>query len=320
MFGGAPITPNTSGAAMPVNDKIDKIVMVIGESGVGKSTIINMLYNQDTTESCCQGPARTGSTANSVTKHSTLHINMQRRWCFVDTVGVGDPELGTDEILGAIRAMLAQLSRGVDAVVLVMKMERVPMASRANIHVLQSIFRDGDIKTNGVLVLTHWDGELGEEAEDLRAWLQGDDAMNAVVDSFGKVILTNNKIGRRGAYPECRRECLLKLSEVIGANRPRIYARPVNVKDILIDLLAKFAGFWVRGAASLHKLFRSDEDALPTFCGECAVCHEPVELSAVCKLPCDHTFHMSCISSSASCPTCRHAFDLHVDCVSFFSI
>lgn len=50
---------------------VNKVVLVIGETGVGKSTILNMLYNDDHSVSSCKEPQKTGSTAGSVTKAST---------------------------------------------------------------------------------------------------------------------------------------------------------------------------------------------------------------------------------------------------------
>jgi len=42
-------------------------VIVVGSTGTGKSTLINMLYNNDISKENCQKPAAVGSTSNSIT-------------------------------------------------------------------------------------------------------------------------------------------------------------------------------------------------------------------------------------------------------------
>lgn len=59
---------------------IEKIVVVIGETGVGKSTIVNMLYNRDYSVDCCTQPQKTGSTSAAVTRFSTMQFDFFRKW------------------------------------------------------------------------------------------------------------------------------------------------------------------------------------------------------------------------------------------------
>lgn len=281
--------------------------MVIGESGVGKSTIVNMLFNQDTSEDCCRSPCPTGSTADSVTKSSTFHANVQSRWCLVDTVGIGDPTLTELQVVGAIRSMIRQTIFGVDCVVVVVKMERVPAASRANLSLLSKVFYPQGLKTNAVLVLTHWDGDLGNEDEDMEEWLGRDDEMRGVVASFSQVILTNNKL-RRGAYPECRRACLTKLTNCIRSQQCRIRTRPVNIRELVKELLHRFRDVLWKQVVSIKDFAVGTEATIPTYCGECVVCMERIELMDVHILPCNHAFHKACLGSCFACPICRAPF------------
>ena len=195
---------------------------------VGKSTVVNMIYNEDSSADCCQRPFKTGSTAASVTKASNLQFNVRTSSIIIDTVGVGDPELEDSEILGSVRTLIRHVAKGVNAVVVVMKMARVPAATRANIYVLNKLFHPEDLKSHGVLVLTHWDGNLGEEEESLKSWIAEDQTMSQMVESFGQVILTNNQIKGRGVYPECREKCLHQLLTFISEKKEKIKARPVE--------------------------------------------------------------------------------------------
>ena len=91
------------------------------ESEVGKSLVGNMIYNQDSNADSCKSPFKTGNTAASVTKASSMQYHSLFKSVVLDTVGVGDPELENDEILGNVRNLVRNASKGVNAVVVVMK-------------------------------------------------------------------------------------------------------------------------------------------------------------------------------------------------------
>ena len=231
---------------------------------------------------------------------------MNRGWALLDTVGVGDPELGQEQILGNIRNLIKHTSKGVHSVVVVMKMGRASNASRANAHVLNHLFRDADILSQGVLVLTHWEGELGNEDNDLEEWLKGDEEMTAYCRSFAKVILTNNQLQGRGAYPECREKCLEQLRQHVETQTDKIKAKPVTFWDVVKSLLERFGDKLWGGALSMKSFVLGCGSAdVPTYCGDCSVCLQPMELAHACKLACNHTFHGKCVDSQEFCPLCR---------------
>ena len=285
---------------------IDKIVLVIGETGVGKSTLVNMLHNNDSSVHCCTHPQPTGNTASAVTQQVSMLFDFARSWAIIDTVGVGDPNLSETKILTNIRGLIKDTSKGVHAVVVVMRMARLSNASRANGEVLRHLFHHQDIKTHGVLVLTHWDGDLGNEEGDLAAWLADDLEMQDYVESFAKVILTNNQLQGRGAYPECRQNCLRMISEHICASSTKIKARPVTPWEIVASIIEKFGERVWRSTVSLTTMMMGCEaEEVPTYCGLCSICLENMEIRSACKLVCNHSFHHACVVSLARCPECR---------------
>jgi len=282
--------------------------MVIGESGVGKSTIINMLYNQEHTEDCCLTPCKTGSTASSITQQTSLHLNLPKGWCFMDTVGIGDPTIEERKLIASIKGLVDHTANGFHCVVFVMRMERVTDSTRANLFLLQSIFAKEDLATNGVLVLTHWDGDLGGEEQDLNAWVGEDTTIHELVSSFGKVILTNNTLNRRGAYPEARAQCLRQLNEFIVHRHSCIYSVPVDFVDLIGRLMQRFArSLYSKFTGVAH--FFIEEPPVPTICGECSVCMEPIQIREARWLPCEHAYHQGCVPAGGACPLCRAHFD-----------
>lgn len=285
----------------------------MGESGVGKSTIVNMLYNDDHTSFSCLTPCKVGDGADSVTKGSSMHINFRSRMCIADTVGVGDPSMSTEQLLGAIRALITNTARGIHAIVLVMKLGRVPAAARANAFLLTELFHQSDLQSHGVLVLTHWDGEIGQETEDLERWIGDDVHMKLLTSMFPRVILTNNSIRGRSQYPECRQKCLLQLRDFIQSRADRIMTKPISLMDVVRRLVDRFVGTFfarVQTVGEWSKSLIASPSSLPTYCGECSVCLDVIEAKDVCALHCNHTFHVMCmpLGDASHCPLCRAPF------------
>lgn len=310
--------------------EIRRFVMVIGESGVGKSTIVNMLYNQGAGEAQCKAPCRTGATAASVTKQSSVQISLSTSTCFVDTVGIGDPALDQAQLLQGIRSLIKYSVRGLHTVVVVAKVGRLTAGTLANIHALRELFHPEDLRSHGVLVLTHYPGKLGEtEAEEFLAkWVQDDlldDSrcvdipVTEILGSFGKVILTNNTLARRYSREDLRMNCLDQLTQFIDARSTRVTARPRDwdewIKYIFQRLAEKLG---VRYATSMVALARALVDSavpMQTYCGDCQECKMPIPLMEYIKLPCDHGFHSGCLQpQQGSCPFCKEPFDT---CFSF---
>jgi hypothetical protein len=190
-------------------------------------------------------------------------------------------------------------------------MERVPHASRANIELLREVFREDNLKSHGVLVLTHWSGdELADQEKDLAAWIGSDQVIRQVVESFGKVVVTNNTLQKRGAFPEAREKCLKELVAFVDERETRVNIKPLNIYELVSRLMEEFANkLWGR-IVSLKDLVRTGEGSpLPTFCGECSVCLEQIELAHARKLFCGHGFHCHCLPSNRSCPLCRATYE-----------
>ena len=148
---------------------VERVAIVIGETGVGKSTLVNMLLNHDTSDESLQGPCATGNGADSITRGFSYHANLRMRLCLLDTIGISDPQVSERHVIQSIRALLHHVTRGVNCIIIVMRMERVTRGTLANLALLEGLFSEQDLKTHGVLVLTHWPGDLGNEADDIKA-------------------------------------------------------------------------------------------------------------------------------------------------------
>lgn len=302
--------------------ELKRFVVVIGPTGAGKSTLSNMLFNDDTTPDACTSPFPVGGTTDSVTKQAAIQVNLTRGMCVLDTIGIGDPQLDEVHIKRAIRGLIRDTVAGVHAIVAVMRMGRVSSADRVNLHLLQELFHAGDLKTHGALMVTHWEGDLGDEDKDVAAWVGDDKEMKSITSAFAKVFLANNCLKGRFADPRCRAARLQELRELIDSNTLPILPKAIDVADFVKQLMRKFVRFFVpRPVVYLEQLATwvgNQEYAFPTWCGDCAVCSEPINIIALCTLPCEHSFHKECVQQlhPPQCPLCRSLFEMEC-CFSF---
>lgn len=305
--------------ALPASDvHFSRVVLVVGQSGVGKSTLTNMLYHQNSHEDCCTSPAVTGGGAAAVTRDAGFFANVQTGWAIVDTIGLGDAERGAIEIVQNMRAFIKGMRTGVHAIVMVMKYGRLSDGERANLALLLCLFRACDVKGRGVLVLTHWEGDIGEEEADLAQWLtprpdssqQAQEtckALNDMVNKFATVVLTNNSVD--DPYPDLREKSLKELLDFVECTSrdETVSLRAVTLWETIMSLwetLRKMVG--IKDKITLDDLRRAHDQLI---LGECPVCMEALNAADTCVTTCSHTFHKVCLARCAvdrgTCPMCR---------------
>lgn len=327
-----------------VQAKIDRSVLIIGPTGVGKSTIVNMLYNSSSIPECVLAPAKTADSASSCTKKNAVYYNISIKWALFDTIGVGDAEMSTDEIISSMRSLIKDAADGLNAIVVVMKCGRMGGEDRVNMAALQALFSPEDIKKNGILVLTHYDGNMSdvEEAAFMQRWVSSSPAAAAsasisapqlngevggsgsssgvipdlqvsqLLQSFSKTILTNNTVSGRSAYPEIRERCRTELTSFIEAQNSRVFPRPVNFVDFVEMIFRMFKRFF-RPAISISSTMMAAlaDQKIPSYCGECCICLSDLEFEHTVWLSCGHPLHRSCREElpSSVCPLCQRVFE-----------
>ncbi|OXA61567.1 uncharacterized protein LOC110862874 [Folsomia candida] len=133
------------------NDQ-EKNVIVFGETGVGKSSLINMIVDKQIAETSDKA---VGCTFEHQ-KYSFLNYNI------FDTVGLGEPEGGTVSTKDAVGKLLELItvlksSPGINLLILVMKKGRITESLKTNYELFVNIMTEKKVPV--FLVITHADGE-----------------------------------------------------------------------------------------------------------------------------------------------------------------
>lgn len=303
--------------------RVNRVVVVVGTTGTGKSTIVNLLFNSSSAdirvdEQSCTKPCAVKSTSDSVTKQSRWLYNTTAGHLIGDTVGLGDPKKDNTEVVMAIKNFLQLIGTGVHCIVIVLRYPRLSREERLNLELIAKLFQphwaDGCI-----VVGTHYDGEMDENSlkSAINTWMGEEQTLR---EFFGKVkggvILTDNALGRDFEDNEfVRRQCVERLHNFIDKCDTLIGPAPTKWYEIVYYYLEKLFG--------LHRVVdagRKINDALKYLqasnhtsigAGYCSICLlEIMNFEDMAYTNCNHRFHYNCIMRSVPkvmdpCPQCE---------------
>ena len=143
---------------------MSKVVLVVGKTGTGKSTIINLLFNNSFSKDNLGKPCKIGNTSNSVTKKSCVLYSPNNKILYYDTMGFSDPDKGDFEIAMGIKDLIRTCHGGVNSIIVVLKYGRMSKEERLILDIIKEIF-DDRWKTNCIVVATHYDGRVNEDTQ-----------------------------------------------------------------------------------------------------------------------------------------------------------
>jgi hypothetical protein len=169
-------------------------VIVFGESGVGKSSIINMLDGDK--------KAMVGNRAAGVTFSSSPYerILLGKPFTIFDTVGLNEGSMGTVKPKDAVEQsyrLISRLGDGVGLLVFVLRAPRIKRTSEANYRLFFEIFCRKKVPV--VIIITGLEG-----AEDMDEWWiqnKGEfDKYGMIFDDHACITSTKGGRSRDGRY------------------------------------------------------------------------------------------------------------------------
>ncbi|XP_065659135.1 phosphatidylinositol 4-phosphate 5-kinase-like [Hydra vulgaris] len=316
----------------PLIEKVDvfkpnlnKVVVVVGSTGTGKSTIINMLYNDSVLKENLNQPCEIGATSNSVTKKMLWIFNARNLTIYADTVGLSDPHQSDSQIASDLKKFIEASKGGVHCIIIVLRYGRITREERINLEIIKNLF-DKNWINNCIVVATFFDGDVNsvtqvidEDAQEkaILGWTHNDADTSALFNKIkGKVILTDNSLGRHEeANRKLRQQCLDKLKLFIESCTDLVSPTSISWLDIIHRLLDKWFSFHQLKAANdrMKKIMEhlvKDYEKEQLQANDCSVCLENVLYNDMIQTKCNHIFHYKCILLAISecggpCPVCR---------------
>eukprot|EP00117_Sycon_ciliatum_P008277 scpid74507/ scgid11050/ len=291
---------------------IRKHCLIVGRTGSGKSSIINMVMNNGCSESDCTGPNAVSHDASSGTPKAKFSIVPGRKWLICDTIGFGDLDRSSERLIADLRAIYKSARMGVNRIVLVVRGPRWDREDFAYIEVLEKVFGKNWID-NAILVVTHYHAGFKTGESAWKQWCGERSDVEEVVKRFNSVIFTDNDWRRTDE--ESRKNMRLFLGEFMSsveASDKIIAIKPITVEQIfqfIVMQLEKMFGIDPRPLLETYKrsvaLLAKDEDYFCS-CGECAICTEEISIKEMVATPCAHQFHRTCWNDwSSKNPTCH---------------
>lgn len=140
-------------------------VVLLGPTGVGKSHLVNMLYNQTVSRSATSVSSVTRNMR--ITQGTATVLGQTRDVNVIDTIGFCDSELSPSDVMNTVKQHLTSIYYDIDKVVLVCAAGRLEQQQQAAIRQIMEWLRYTDNKVNFVLVYNKCDGLDEAQREDL---------------------------------------------------------------------------------------------------------------------------------------------------------
>eukprot|EP00117_Sycon_ciliatum_P039992 scpid83716/ scgid29457/ len=283
---------------------IDRHALVLGRSGSGKTTIINMLINNGYLPDDCNGPNKIGHGAAAGTASAKFSIALESKLLLCDTIGFGDRMRAEHEILKNLQNIYNSAKIGINCIIVVAKCQRWCQEDILLIDIIDRLF-ESKWPQQAILVLTHYEGSLDGKEKALKDWCSGDAQATAILQRFKHVVATNNSTSPllAAACEDYRKSCLEKLVSSIQSFKSQIVRKPVKFADLFLYLIRKLqdiAGVLPNTTAATLKhakslvLGGSGESYEFCSCGICGVCSKDIPIEQVASAACGHQFHLIC--------------------------
>jgi GTPase SAR1 family protein len=279
-----------------------KRVLVLGRTGIGKSTIVNMLINDSADIESMMKPAKISDDVNGVTLRTTNYFSFRNKFILTDTIGFGDVNFSESQILKDIKQLTRALESGFNAIIAVARYGRQSEEDRLLMDILSRLLGD-DWQKVSMLVITYG---ASQTVEDFFRTIEGDTEYKKFCMKFKRVIIVENGIDKNQQIEGIRRlERELTLNDV----KEFVSHSTGFIRPIPDDLLTILWDVWAMLKRSFNKikkrtLLNMTSPKLDNIVGECPVCLDIIHLEESFIPKCYHIIHDRCNRSEICC-VCR---------------
>ncbi|CAF3057828.1 unnamed protein product [Rotaria socialis] len=322
-----PCPPTVPVQPQPVNPYCPmRRVLFVGPTGVGKSTVINILMNNDTQRHHLSQPAGTNDSSSGETRFFTTYYDIPK-YGYTDTIGLGDNRFKNADIQASLKLVLTEASIGYNKVYICLKYGRISKEVRHYIDMITTLFGKGALKWTSIIFTDCPDQNMTKESYISKN--QEDTDFVKTVQSMRTIIFGDNRSDEDTMIDQrlyARRKTFLRrISEDIDQQSQKEYF--VLRKDGLISRLRNVFNMGrsprrsinianeIKEFAKAVSAARQDKKYNYYF-GECSICTEDLTGNGKPVITlCCHVYHEACLKewlhrqSNGNCPVCRTTLD-----------
>jgi len=294
---------------------VKKRFLFLGPTGVGKSSLINVVCNDDVRKESMNQPATVGSTTSGVTRSFTTYYD-SNKYAYTDSIGFGETSFTTDEIITLIKQLIDNAVIGYNKIYLCVQYGRISIDIWRYLDLIISVFGDSVLKWC-TIIFTH----CNEENMNVEMFLninKNDEKIIKLLDKVQNVIF-----GDLQSHSNEQVDFLLKnirkrfldnvKTDAIHSSDFYFFPEPNDQSSWLssiCNVIERFTQITIpvdEIVAYMKSITIIKVDA-QHFYGECSICHEDMYYTNSVFTTCKHVFHKQCIAEwfykRHTCPIC----------------
>jgi hypothetical protein len=302
-----------------------KRFLVIGPTGVGKSTLINTIFNNNVSKPSLLKPAGTSEGSAGSTAYFTTYYNFPD-YAFTESIGFGDNRFDKQHILSMLKATVKNSMVGYNKIFLCINYGRISEEIRYYIELLTVIFGKKILKWC-TIVFTHCHDQKITKEKYIELNKQ-DTYIIGIINSVQKVIFGDNMIDDDDEIENIlikRRQRLLdNLNQDMQNSNTDYYSpRPENFTEWLHAIYNMITMRYAKQVKNcfeeILKISGTVVDLMihqnfANYYGQCPICLEDMWNIDSVFTTCHHIYHEKCINEwlnnkTNDCPICRTILD-----------
>jgi GTPase SAR1 family protein len=301
-------------------------VLFIGPTGVGKSTLINVLINNDATKAAMASPAKADDTAGGQTAFFTTYYDFPDN-AYTDSIGLGDHRFEAKNIMKSLKLVLKNASIGYNKIYICLEYGRISSDTRRYIDLITTVFGNNVLKWSSIIFTRCNDQSMTKE-KYLNKNSQDTDIVT-IIKQINTIVFGDNMTDEdpemeRFLYKR-RQDFLRRIrqdlddtakQEYFQLSKQNVIARAEKMVKIMFGSIPKITAL-VSDIKTFAQAIASamQSSKYRNYFGECSICLGDItDENKPVMTQCSHVFHETCLMKwfgkkvDRNCPICRLNF------------
>ena len=302
-------------------------ILFIGPTGVGKSTLINTLINDNVTAESMSSPAGAGDTSHGQTSFFVTYYDFPNI-SYTDSIGLGDNRFQPEDVMLTLKSIIKNSMVGYNKIYLCIQYGRISSDIRGYIDLITTIFGESVLQWCSIIFTRCNDRTMTKE---LYLRKNKEDAnIVGTIDKVQTVLFGDNMIDDdadvEAILRKRRQEFLVRIKQDIDETAKSEYfqVKTDNLLERIFKIFQIIFGTYGKlhsVASEVRNVARAVVDSMHSsrfanFFGTCSICTEDVtDENQPVITKCNHVYHKKCIdqwiekNNVKSCPICRAEFN-----------